>query len=261
MRTWIQHGTVISPDQTITDSVIIIEDGRIQAIEPRIQLTDSPDKTEIIDATNFLVMPGLIDIHVHGGAGSDTMDATRQGLNVMSSFFVQHGVTSYLPTTGSQSFEAISRVVENFARDKTSYTGAQPLGIHIEGPYLSNTYRGAHPEKWLRDPAPKEYSSWFKTGAIRSMTIAPELPGAISLIKQGVSNGIRFAAGHTAASPQQILTAADAGLTYRRIRLMEWLVYTIAILELSERCWLMIGFSAKLLPMVFMYIPPYYKWY
>ncbi len=212
MRTWIQHATIITPDQSIADSVVIIEDERILAIESRIHLTDFPDQTEIIDATNLFVMPGLIDIHVHGGAGSDTMDATPDCLKNMSNFFVQHGVTSFLPTTGSQSFEAISRAVENFAQNKTGYKGAQPLGIHLEGPYLCDTYRGAHPSKWLRDPNPKEYNRWFKTGVIRSMTIAPELPGAFALIKQGVRNGIHFAAGHTAATPQQIHTAADAGL-------------------------------------------------
>lgn len=212
MQTWIKNGTIITPDHTIIDSVVIIEDGRILAIEPRAQLNSSPNQTDSIDATNLLVMPGLIDIHVHGGAGSDTMDATWDGLCGMSNFFVQHGVTSFLPTTGSQSVGAISKAVENFAQNQTGYTGAHPLGIHLEGPYLCNKYRGAHPPEWLRDPDPEEYNRWFKTGVIRSMTIAPELTGAIDLIKQGVRKGIHFAAGHTEATPIQIHSAADAGL-------------------------------------------------
>ncbi len=140
------------------------------------------------------------------------MDATHHGLEVMSTFFLEHGVTSFLPTTGSQSFEVITKAIENVAGNKTALTGAQCLGMHLEGPYLSDTHRGAHLSKWLRDPDPTEYMSWFSSGVIRSMTIAPELPGAIDLINYGVSNGIRLSAGHTAATPLQIHTAANAGL-------------------------------------------------
>jgi len=213
MRTWIQHGTVITPGQTIEDSVVVIEDGRVSAIEPRNQLTMVPTATEIIDANGLLVMPGLIDIHVHGGAGSDTMDATPNALEEMSTFFLQHGVTSFLPTTASQSIAAITRAVENAAQNLARCTGAHPLGIHLEGPYLSAAFRGAHPLEWLHNPEPAEYHRWLDCGVVQLMVLAPELPGSLELIRKGVSQGVHFSAGHTQASPLQIQAAADAGLT------------------------------------------------
>ena len=135
MRTWIQHGTIISPDKTLSDSVVIIENGRISAIEPRIRLALNPVETEIISANGLLVMPGLIDIHVHGSAGSDAMDATPEALENMSSFFLQHGVTTYLPTTVSIPLKDIQGI-ENISQTWQNSYGALPLGVHLEGPYL-----------------------------------------------------------------------------------------------------------------------------
>lgn len=213
MRTWIQGGSIITPDLTITDSVVLIEDSRISTIAPRNQLTIAPTETEIIDADGLLVMPGLIDIHVHGGGGSDTMDATSHALEKMSNIFLQHGVTAYLATTASQSFSAITEAVDNVAQYITDNPGARPIGMHLEGPYLCNPYRGAHIPEWLRNPDPAEYRRWLQTGVIRLMTVAPELPGVLELIREGAGMGVRFSAGHTQANPHQIRAAVDAGLS------------------------------------------------
>jgi N-acetylglucosamine-6-phosphate deacetylase len=212
MRIWIQGGTIITPETTLSDSVVIIEDGRISAIEPRLSLTPDPIDTEVITAEGMFVMPGLIDIHVHGSAGSDTMDATPAALTEMSVFFLRHGVTSFLATTISQSTEKMNRAIENISQFMANPSGARPLGIHLEGPYLSRAFRGAHPSDLLRNPDPKEYRPWLQSGVVRTITIAPELPGALDLIREGTSPGVRFSAGHTQANPDEIKEAVDAGL-------------------------------------------------
>jgi N-acetylglucosamine-6-phosphate deacetylase len=91
--------------------------------------------------------------------------------------------------------------------------GAQHLGIHLEGPYIGSQFRGAQPQEWLRSPDPKEYEQWFEMGSIRLIALAPELPGTIDLIERGTHQGIRFSVGHSSASYEQVIQAADHGLS------------------------------------------------
>ncbi len=213
MQTWIYGGRNFTPDRTLDDAVIVIENGRILAVEPRRQVTPDPEQVELIDASGLLVLPGLIDIHVHGGAGCDMMDATPESLECMSNFFLQHGVTAYLPSSITYSSAATLRAIENVAQNMAGAGGARILGIHLEGPYLSQAYRGAQPEEFIRDPDPQEYLPWFNSGVIRRMTVAPELPGALELIRDGLERGVRFSAGHTAATYAQVEQAVEAGLS------------------------------------------------
>jgi len=213
MRLWIRGGQLLTPDQTLEDSVLVIEAGRVTAIEPVQQVAGSPADTRVISAAGLMVAPGLIDVHVHGSAGSDTMDATPEALITMAGFFVKHGVTAFLATTISQSPQAVWAAVENAARNSAGLEGAQPLGIHLEGPYLNPAHRGAQPEQWVRNPDPVEYTRWFETGIVRLVTVAPEIPGALECIRAGVRSGIRFSAGHTDASFDQVRQAADEGLS------------------------------------------------
>jgi N-acetylglucosamine-6-phosphate deacetylase len=212
MRTWIQGGTIITPEKTLSDEVIIFENGKISAIEPAVNLVKNPADTRIIPAAGFFVMPGLIDIHVHGSFGSDTMDATPESLADMSAFFARHGITSFLPTTISQTNKNINLAIENITENMVRSDSAVPLGVHLEGPYLSQTFKGAQPSSLLRNPDPEEYRPWFESGVVRTMTLAPELPGAMQLIREGAAQGVRFSAGHTQASPEEISKAGDAGL-------------------------------------------------
>ncbi len=213
MLTWIYSKQIMTPDRIFDDSVIIVENGRIKAIESHWQVSPHPEQVQVIDARRFLVIPGLIDIHVHGSVGSDTMDATPDSLTNMSAFFVKHGVTSFLPTTITQSRQATNTAVQNVLQYREEDGGAHPLGIHLEGPYLSREYKGAQPAEFLRDPEPSEYQKWFETGIIQRMTIAPELPGSLDLIRAGVRYGVRFSAGHTGASYAQIKQAMNEGLS------------------------------------------------
>ena len=121
-------------------------------------------------------------------------------------------MTSYLPTTITNQGAALDRALANLLQSQPQENGAFPLGVHMEGPYLNSAYSGAQPVEWLRNPDPVEYRRWLKTGIVRSVTLAPELPGALEFIREGVGQGVLFSAGHTAATYEQMQAAIEAGL-------------------------------------------------
>lgn len=210
MRTIITNGKIVTPEKVLDGKTIIIEEKKIQSIQEDLPPTSGEDT--IIDAEGKWIAPGLIDIHVHGAAGFDTMDATPDALDHMGQFFAQHGVTNYLPTTMSSSPEAISAAVDNLVSCPPFENGAQRLGVHVEGPYFNLDHRGAQSKDHLREADPSEYETWLDSGILKLVSIAPELPGSLEFIQQGVSQDVEFAAGHTGATYTQLIQAADYGL-------------------------------------------------
>jgi len=210
MRTFIVGGTVLTPSRELPGYTVVIEQGTIQAVlaaQPQPGPSD-----QVIDASGLYVAPGLIDIHVHGADGCDTMDATPEALHRMARFFAAHGVTSYLPTTMTASAPAISAAIEAAARFQPPADGAAHLGLHLEGPYLSSHHKGAQPEIHLRAPQPEEYRAWFASDRVRLVTVAPELEGSLVMIETGALAGVDFAVGHSDADFELVVEAADHGL-------------------------------------------------
>jgi N-acetylglucosamine-6-phosphate deacetylase len=210
MRTVITGGALVTPHEILPNHTLVIEGQRIASIEAGKQIAKRGEKW--IDAQDLWVIPGMIDIHVHGGDGCDMMDATQEIIHRMGRFLASHGVTAYLPTTISASRQDILAAIENVKSCPQPKDGAHHLGVHIEGPYLNPTYKGAQPVEQLRHPDPSEYLAWLDTGIVRLITIAPELEGALTLIEKGVLEGVEFAVGHSGSSYNQILEAADRGL-------------------------------------------------
>lgn len=212
MRTFIRNGTLITPTRTLPGHCLVIKDGTISAVLPDEQAGPKAADT-VIDAGGMYVTPGLIDMHIHGCAGADTMDAAPDTLPVMSRFLASHGVTAFLPTTISSAGESINAAICAYRKYKTACTAARPLGLHLEGPYLNPLYTGAQPVTWLRKPNPAEYEAWLESGDVRMITLAPELDGALELVRAAVKSGIRAAAGHSDAAFEEALKAADEGLS------------------------------------------------
>lgn len=210
MQTLITGGTIVTPYQTLVDYTVLIEKGTVVALQP----SDAGIKqgAHIIDATGMWVTPGLIDVHVHGSAGHDAMDATPEAIYGMARFFAQHGVTAYLPTTITATLERISAAIECVKGCSQPRDGAQHLGVHLEGPYLNPEHKGAQPVEHLRDPNPDEFEAWLQAGVVRLVTLAPECNGALSFIEHGVSAGVEFAVGHSGATYEQMIQAVDRGL-------------------------------------------------
>jgi N-acetylglucosamine-6-phosphate deacetylase len=210
MRTLISGGTLLTPHKTLRDHTLIIEQGKIAELATG-RVTPLPGD-QMIDASERWVVPGFIDVHVHGSAGQDTMDATPEAICGMGRFFAQHGVTSYLPTTTTAAEDAIQAAIDNVARCPQPADGAEHLGLHLEGPYLNLDHRGAQDPHYIRSPYPAEYERWFDSGHIRLITVAPELDGAQPFVVEGVEQGIEFAIGHSGASYEQVVEAATWGV-------------------------------------------------
>ncbi|MGE5463539.1 MAG: N-acetylglucosamine-6-phosphate deacetylase [Syntrophothermus sp.] len=209
MRTLLTGGTILTPDEVLPNHSLIIDGERI--VDVRTDMSRLPDD-RVIDVTGLYVAPGFMDIHVHGAVGVDTMDATTEAIHRMGEEFARHGVTSFLPTTVAASSSDILQAIQSVASTPPSTTGARHVGIHLEGPYVNHEYRGAQPTQHIRAAEEAEYKVWLDSGQVRLITAAPEVDGVLDLIRAGQQSGVEFAAGHTNATYEQVLSAADLGL-------------------------------------------------
>ncbi|MBM3240432.1 N-acetylglucosamine-6-phosphate deacetylase [Candidatus Poribacteria bacterium] len=209
----IKKGRVITPQGILDGATVVVEDGLITQITPN----DVDVKAaEVINATGLYVSPGFIDIHVHGGKGSDTMDGTVEDILNITTFHSGGGTTSILPTTASDSLERLIGAIEaaRVAKSKQG-VGARILGLHLEGPYFNPNKKGCHLGRFVRNPEPLEYQQLLKHDAmICSMTLAPELPGAMQLIKALTQHGIIASCGHSEASYEQMVEAVSQGVKH-----------------------------------------------
>jgi len=181
---------------------LAVEDGRIATIEPAATVNDG-----------VLVVPGFIDVHVHGWGGHDAMGGA-DALSGMARALAAHGVTSFLPTSVTASFEKLTVFADSVRAWmlKAPADGAEPLGFNMEGPFLAEDKKGAHPSDLLRHPADlgEERLATFVEG-LRIITIAPELRGAPELIARLAARGVRVSLGHSAANMAESRAGYAAG--------------------------------------------------
>lgn len=175
---------------------------------------DVPD-CEIIDAQGLQLLPGFIDIHVHGAMGHDTMDATPEGLHAMAQFYAKHGVTGFLATTWTDLRERIVNALQNIKQCiGVIPNGATLLGAHLEGPYLNPTKIGAQNPEFARRAEQNEALEFLNTDVIRVLSIAPEYAENHWLITEAVARGVTVSVAHTNATYQQMQKAMDFGLSH-----------------------------------------------
>lgn len=189
---------------------VVVEGGRVTAM----RAGEGQAGADMLDGAGCYVLPGFIDVHVHGAMGHDTMDADPAALAEMARFFASHGVTSFLPTTmtapHADTLHAVQAVAEVAGRDTG---GARILGVHLEGPYLSPVFPGAQLPEAIRTPNLAEYAELAAAGPVRMITLAPEQPGAAELIKAARRQGVTVVAGHTNATYEQLEEAVALGVT------------------------------------------------
>lgn len=166
----------------------------------------------VIDVGGANVLPGFIDVHVHGAVGHEVMDGNVHGLTAMSNFFASHGVTSFLATTLTAPTDGTMTALHAVAEAvRTEMPGARVLGAHMEGPYLSQARHGAQDPFSVRLPDLEEAERFLDTGTVRLITIAPELARARALMDLCRSRGVRISVGHTEASFEQVVDAVSWG--------------------------------------------------
>lgn len=212
----IKNGTVITPDREIRDGVIIVHDGKIIEVGKQ-GVVEEPMNANIVDANNNYISPGLIDIHVNGAMGADVTKVKSDTFSTMGHFFAKHGTTSYLGTaitSADRDFIKVLALARDYM-DNGNTDGAELLGIHMEGPFLSHGQSGAHPRRFLSLPKPGHYMQFLEyNDVLKKMTLAPELEGSGQLVKDLKNRGIIAAAGHTDGIYSEMIPAIDEGISH-----------------------------------------------
>jgi N-acetylglucosamine-6-phosphate deacetylase len=212
MRKVITAEKLLTPDKTLSQPMVVIEDGVIASIASRADAAIPAG--DLQDYPGATLVPAYFDVHFHGSGGADAMQATRESLTVIGRFLARHGVGSYLATTISAPVDTTLRSLCGLAKLMgEDIEGARPLGIHIEGPFISHAKRGAHAERDLQLPTLALFNSMWEAseGHIRLMTIAPELPGADEVMARANELGVRISLGHSNAGTEDALRGIRAG--------------------------------------------------
>jgi len=195
--------------------VVVVEDGKISSIGSR-SIGEIPAQGRVLDYPGATLAPAFFDLHIHGAAGHDLMEATPQALKAVGSFLASRGTGAYLPTTVTAPLDATLRSLSGLAKllaAPCSPAQARPLGIHLEGPFLSHLKRGVQPPEYLLAPDIAVFDRLFDAaeGHIRLMTLAPELPGAAELAAHATARGVRVSLGHSNATAAETRAAIAAG--------------------------------------------------
>jgi N-acetylglucosamine-6-phosphate deacetylase len=207
----LHNARVVLPDE-VMPGYVLVEDGRLFDVcegAPR----SLPEGTQRIDLGGMYLAPGFVDLHTHGAGGCDFLDGTAQAFERACRTHMEHGTTCLMPTAVAATKEEMLRCVEAFRRARTP---VRLPGLHMEGPYLNASQKGAIDERYIRNPSPDEYESILDAadGAIARWTVAPELDGALEFGRRLRRRGILPSIGHTAAEYARVKEAFDAGFTH-----------------------------------------------
>jgi N-acetylglucosamine-6-phosphate deacetylase len=215
-RLTIKGGMVITPQAAINNGIVLCEDGHISFVGSADEAAPEPN-SPIVDATGCIVMPGLIDTHFHGSGGDDVMANGADGLARIAKSLLRFGTTGFLATTIAARHTDILRTIEDVkaAEGAPPNKTAQLLGIHLEGPYINLKYKGAQPVEGIRDPNFDECTELLAAAEdrIKIMTLAPELPGGLELIRWLRQRGVQVSLGHSESDYDTVLAAIEAGAT------------------------------------------------
>ncbi|MBK9169254.1 MAG: N-acetylglucosamine-6-phosphate deacetylase [Bryobacterales bacterium] len=210
----IHNGTVLTDFGEIPNGMVVVRGRRIDFVG-RFEPSRFPEGTHGVDARGMFIAPGFVDIHVHGGAGADFMDATADAVETVFRYHLAHGTTTLCPTTATAPREEILEAIGAIEQYRTGEQAfGRVHGVHVEGPYLAPTKRGCHLPDQVRSPEPGEWKAILERGRIASMTLAPELPGARPLIEALVRQGAVAAAGHSEALYHEMESAMESGVSH-----------------------------------------------
>lgn len=194
----------------IVKTNIGIENGRIAYI-------GNEGNIEPIFETDGIVVPGFIDEHIHGAGGADAMDGTVEALQTISEFLAREGTTGFLATTMTQSPENITNALKAVkkVREKGEYKGAEVLGVHLEGPFISPKHIGAQPLEYVATPDAELFDKYNEASgnSIKIVTLAPEVEGGLGLVKHLSNIGVVASVGHTGGKYADVVNAVAAGAT------------------------------------------------
>ncbi|TEU06111.1 N-acetylglucosamine-6-phosphate deacetylase, partial [Candidatus Bathyarchaeota archaeon] len=212
----IKNCTVITPFKMIKNGVAVFKDGRIITVGQEKDV-ETPKEAKVIDASGGIVAPGFIDIHIHGGKGSDVMDASYEAINKLARFEASHGTTAFLATTISAAHNDLLNAAKTVnVSMKKGTDGAEVLGVHLEGPYINPKKCGGQDSKYIRPPSVSEFREILKASnyTVRLVTLAPEVDGAKKLIVELRNFGITASIGHSNATYSEVVDAIKHGISH-----------------------------------------------
>ena len=208
--------SLCTPTSTISNPVLIVEDGVVTSLQSR-SAASLPANVKLTDFGDCTIAPGFVDIHIHGSAGFDVMQVDQSKRSGFERFLAQHGVTAYCPTTIAAPLDAtlaaLERLADAFESPANGSGGARPLGIHLEGPFLSHAKRGVHRAEDLIVPNLRTFDQLWQAarGHVRLLTIAPELDGAPEVITEAARHGVTVSLGHSDANLESARRGVAAG--------------------------------------------------
>jgi len=212
VRTVLTAKQLLGPDRIVERPVVLIEDGLIAAVASQEEMALPAGRH--VALPECTLAPAFFDVHIHGCAGRDSMEATEPALSTMGRFLAGRGVGAYCATTVTAPLDTLLRSLSGLANLMPKpIEGARPVGIHLEGPFLSPHKKGAHPESKLLTPSVAAFDRLWQAaeGTIRVMTIAPELPGAEETIAHAAKLGVRISLGHSNADNEAARRGVRAG--------------------------------------------------
>jgi N-acetylglucosamine-6-phosphate deacetylase len=194
---------------------VVVEDGLIASISTRAEM-EVPGQARVLDFPGATLAPAFFDVHIHGSKGHDVMEGTAAALNAIGGFLASRGTGSFLATTVTAPLDATLRSLSGLAKliARPPIAGqARPIGIHLEGPFLSRAKCGVQPVEHLLAPSTATFDRLFEAaeGCVRLMTLAPELPGAPELAAHATARGVRISLGHSNATAAETLAVIHAG--------------------------------------------------
>ncbi|MCR4401260.1 MAG: N-acetylglucosamine-6-phosphate deacetylase [Firmicutes bacterium] len=214
----IKNADILTPRGIMVSGFVVTCGGKIAKVGSHGEFREYPTSGhEVFDARGLTLVPGFVDIHVHGGGGHDVLEGTYEAVAAMCRAHAVHGTTSLLPTTMAARHEDLLdavRAVADAARRGTG--GAEVLGVHLEGPWINPESRGAQALEAIRPPSVAELDRLIgeSGGLVRITTVAPELEGACEFIEEAVARGVRVSLGHSMASFEEVVCAMRSGATH-----------------------------------------------
>jgi N-acetylglucosamine-6-phosphate deacetylase len=216
MKTYLESSQMCTSSGVVKHPRVVIENGLFAQVGSRDDF-EFPAGSKVLNFERATFAPGYIDIHIHGGGGHDVMEATPEALLKVERSMAKHGVTSYLATTVTApipaTLESLKRLGKWIGSKQSPEGRSVPLGVHLEGPFISHAKRGVHPPSHIQPPSIDLFQQMFDAagGTVKLMTVAPEGVGAREMIAHAASKGVQISVGHSDATLAQTDDAIKAG--------------------------------------------------
>ncbi len=208
-------GKVITPFREVKNGGVTITENKIYEVG-KVKDLDLNDCDHVIDVSDKIVVPGFVDLLVHGGGGYGFSDEAEKHIDIISDYFLRHGSTTMLASLHAKPWQKLLDDLRGVAKFIRENPESNIKGIHMEGPYLNKELKGAMNEDYLLQPSVETFYEMYDAadGLMKIMTIAPELPNAMDVIREASFRGVVVSLGHSTATYEQIDLAIDNGATH-----------------------------------------------